>query len=270
MDRLKLFQRVRLFFLPLFAIVLLPLYAIEPEPGKDNDLIAPAEAPQDVSIERLEEILSILKDDEATPQERLARATRQLERAIVAAKEQRALRRGERYVIETPDLWVEQHIPDAPNMPSWYDDLGLDHDDPGMEAMIQEQLEELREHVRSFEVPEGSRDLRYRIGRRVELRDDPGRYVVVVEMPGSGKENIGVRVHRGILWLRGERPRPAEHDEPNVTLLIDELHYGFYERNIPLPGPVDSDATRATYEDGVLKVVLPKAEDDESAVIPVE
>jgi HSP20 family protein len=103
---------------------------------------------------------------------------------------------------------------------------------------------------------------------RVEDYVEDGTYVIRAEVPGIDPEkDLDVYVENGVLVVQGER-REQEHDKNH-----QELHYGLFERALRLPEGVDRADVKATYEDGVLEVRVPFA-DDERAVprhrIPVE
>lgn len=67
-----------------------------------------------------------------------------------------------------------------------------------------------------------------------------------------------------MLTLKGERTQASEAKQENYRRV--ERYFGKFERNIPLPIPVEASKVKATYRDGVLEVKLPKA----AAVKPKE
>ena len=79
--------------------------------------------------------------------------------------------------------------------------------------------------------------------------------VVVVEIAGMRGLNISVIFERQILSIRGARP------DTNVckTYHQMEIDYGEFASEVQVPFRIDSDKIEATYNDGFLKVVLPKA-----------
>ena len=80
---------------------------------------------------------------------------------------------------------------------------------------------------------------------------------ILVELPGVDPDEVGVVVSEGTLHLSGKRVRP--HVEGQVYQQM-ELDYGPFRRQIPLGTEVDVTGAEATYERGILKVVLPLAE----------
>jgi HSP20 family protein len=79
--------------------------------------------------------------------------------------------------------------------------------------------------------------------------------VVVVEIAGMRGLNISVIFERQVLSIRGARP------DTNVckTYHQMEIDYGEFASEVQVPFRIDSDKIEATYSDGFLKVVLPKA-----------
>ncbi len=88
-----------------------------------------------------------------------------------------------------------------------------------------------------------------------ETKDD---LVVTFELPSVKEKEVHVSITNDILTIKGERTQSREVKDENYHRL--ERWYGKFERNIPLPMPVQTDKARAAYRDGVLEIKLPKAE----------
>ncbi|MER6972855.1 Hsp20/alpha crystallin family protein [Nocardioides sp. NPDC000445] len=89
---------------------------------------------------------------------------------------------------------------------------------------------------------------------RVEDFVEDGNYVVRAEMPGvDPNKDIQIDIAGDVMTIRGER-REEEHDRNR-----SELHYGSFERTLPLPAGVKAEEVRATYINGVLEVRVPYA-----------
>jgi HSP20 family protein len=71
-----------------------------------------------------------------------------------------------------------------------------------------------------------------------------------------------------VLTLRGQRV--ADHDVKEENYHRIERWSGSFERDIPLPIPVQADRVRATYRDGVLEVRLPKIDEAKPREIRIE
>lgn len=82
---------------------------------------------------------------------------------------------------------------------------------------------------------------------------------VVVETPlaGVNPDDVKVSVEKGVLTLQGESSKEHEVEEKNYYR--KEVRSGAFYRQIALPAPVHEDKVEATFEDGMLKVICPKA-----------
>jgi HSP20 family protein len=90
--------------------------------------------------------------------------------------------------------------------------------------------------------------------------DDPPRAVVHAELAGIDPAEIGLEIQGRELIIAGHR-RPAESEGRVYQQL--EIDFGPFRRSIPLCADVVSDAARATYRDGILRVELPLVQAEE-------
>lgn len=82
------------------------------------------------------------------------------------------------------------------------------------------------------------------------------------ELPGMSEEDIDVSLGRNGLTVRGEKKEEAEETEKNY--FRRERSYGYFERTIPVPANlIARDEVEATFDKGVLKVKLPKKEEQQ-------
>ena len=102
----------------------------------------------------------------------------------------------------------------------------------------------------------------------VEIFDHEDNLVLRAELPGMSQKDIDLSVENGVLSLRGEKRRERDLKEENVHRA--ERYYGNFVRTFTLPTTVDVNAIRASYKDGVLEVVLPKAETAKSKKIEIK
>ncbi len=104
----------------------------------------------------------------------------------------------------------------------------------------------------------GPMGLRFQESSRVDIAEHEDRTEVVAELPGVRKEDVHVSVHEGSLtlkWTRQERTMPE-----GSTWIRSEIPTGEFTRTIDLPHPVKLEAISAELTDGILRVVLPKAD----------
>ena len=130
----------------------------------------------------------------------------------------------------------------------------------------------LRDELNSFfDMPFGSNS--NRLGQlftgwspALDLYESGDHFVAVVELPGMRKDVIDISLHDGTLTVSGERKRESTNGE---TAQRTERYVGTFRRSITLPTRVDAGKVSATYENGILKVTLPKAEEAKPKQIQV-
>jgi HSP20 family protein len=85
--------------------------------------------------------------------------------------------------------------------------------------------------------------------------------VIVAAVPGMSPEDLDLTIHQDTVTLSGTIRNVAESEETkNATWYIHELWSGQFRRSFTLPFPVDADGAQASFEQGILRVTLPKAE----------
>ncbi|MCU0452906.1 MAG: Hsp20/alpha crystallin family protein [Bacteroidetes bacterium] len=126
----------------------------------------------------------------------------------------------------------------------------------------------IRFEVPSFatEVPQAP-SLRPVVAPNTDVLEGEKETVVLMEMPSVDKAAVKVSFERGILTVSGER-KPLELPEKGRILLREQSAIG-YRRTVRVHHPVDVGSLTATLENGVLRIVLPKAEIAKPHVIEV-
>ena len=102
----------------------------------------------------------------------------------------------------------------------------------------------------------------------LDIYDDGNDLVLKAELPGLKKDDIDVKVDNNVMTLHGERKRETEAKEDSYYRC--ERSYGTFSRSFTLPTTVDANKITASYEDGVLAVTLPKAEEAKPRQIDVK
>ena len=98
--------------------------------------------------------------------------------------------------------------------------------------------------------------------------DDPPELTVIVELPGIDPDEVQVLATGRALVVAGERRRPPGDGRVYQQMEID---YGPFRREVALLEPVDTAAARASYERGLLTIVLPLAPQAREGVrVPIE
>jgi HSP20 family protein len=85
--------------------------------------------------------------------------------------------------------------------------------------------------------------------------------VIVAAVPGMQPDNLDISFHQGTVVLSGTVGNVAESEQgKNATWYVHELWSGSFRRAVTLPFEVDADKANATWENGIVRLTLPKAE----------
>ena len=95
--------------------------------------------------------------------------------------------------------------------------------------------------------------------------------VVLAAAPGISANDLEITVEKNTLTISGTVPNVAKsEDAQNATWYVHELPSGTFRRSLTVPAEVDASKTEATFNDGILRLVLPKAESSRPRQIPVK
>lgn len=84
---------------------------------------------------------------------------------------------------------------------------------------------------------------------------------VLAAVPGMDPEQLDISIEKGQVTLRGEVPDVATSEEAkDATWYLHELPRGSFQRTLTVPFEIDANAAAATFENGMLRLTLPKAE----------
>ncbi len=92
----------------------------------------------------------------------------------------------------------------------------------------------------------------------VDIVEDEKEYLIKAELPEIKKDDISVKVEKGILSITGERK--FEKEENGKKYHRVERSYGHFTRTFSLPDDADAEHVKAEFKDGVLLVHVQKAE----------
>lgn len=92
----------------------------------------------------------------------------------------------------------------------------------------------------------------------VNIIENEKSYNIEVSAPGFEKKDFNVQVEEGILTISGEHK--TEKNETEQNFVRREFNYGSFSRRFNLVDLVDEEKIDAKYENGILKIVLPKNE----------
>jgi len=106
----------------------------------------------------------------------------------------------------------------------------------------------------------------YNQGRRpnrltpaVDLYEDDNNFYARIELPGVKKKEIDVKLENALLTISGNQKSTKKEGEQNLS----------FNRSFSIPDGIQGDKIKATYEDGILTVTLPKVELSKPKLIEV-
>jgi HSP20 family protein len=92
----------------------------------------------------------------------------------------------------------------------------------------------------------------------VDLHETEDRYVITAEIPGLARDDVQIEAHDGRLTLSGTRRERSTRCEQYHRV---ERGHGTFSRSFQVPQAIDVEGITADLKDGVLTVVVPKAQD---------
>ena len=93
----------------------------------------------------------------------------------------------------------------------------------------------------------------------LDISERKDAYLVTVELPGLKAEDLDITMEDGLLTIQGERH--FAHDSSEQQFHRVERRYGAFRRSITLPAHAMAEGIQASFEDGVLQILVPKAEE---------
>lgn len=100
----------------------------------------------------------------------------------------------------------------------------------------------------------------------VDVFESPGAFVVRAAIAGVSADDIDITVNNDMVTIKGLR---QVEEEVEGRYLYQECYWGGFSRTIILPTPVRSDQVRATLKNGILRVTLPRAAEQQSEAVRV-
>lgn len=100
-----------------------------------------------------------------------------------------------------------------------------------------------------------------------EISETEESILLKLEIPGMDAKDLDVQVSKDEVTISGERKEETQSEEKGYRR--SEFRYGQFQRVIALPRNVQNSAVEAEYKDGILRLVLPKAEEERNKVVKV-
>jgi HSP20 family protein len=102
----------------------------------------------------------------------------------------------------------------------------------------------------------------------VDIYENKDQIVLEAELPGMKQEDFDLSIENNVITLRGERRFEKTEETDNYHRV--ERSYGAFTRSFTLPQTVSAEGAKAEYNNGVLRVTLPKREETKARRIEVQ
>lgn len=110
--------------------------------------------------------------------------------------------------------------------------------------------------------------MRYRVAPSVDMFETENEVVIRAALPGMKADEVDINVTGDVLTLKGETSEQSESKDRSYH--IREQRWGSFERSVALPTAIVADKARADFENGILTVTLPKADEVKPRSITVK
>ncbi|MGZ6218755.1 MAG: Hsp20/alpha crystallin family protein [Syntrophales bacterium] len=101
----------------------------------------------------------------------------------------------------------------------------------------------------------------------MDVCETPEAFEIEAALPGVSKDDVDITLNDNILTIRAETK--GEKDEKGKTYHTRELRVGSFVRSIVLPSSINADAIEANFDNGILKLRLPRAEESKPKRIQI-
>lgn len=140
----------------------------------------------------------------------------------------------------------------------------------GLTSDPYEEIRRMQEHMdrvfnerfmRMDRRPDFEHHFRQRVvAPKIKVEEDAKRYMVYVNVPGTDEDNISVRLDGQRLTIRAKQGYQKRESDPSGNYMYSESRSGSFKRSITLREPIINNGMKSRYENGVLIIMIPKAQ----------
>ena len=123
-------------------------------------------------------------------------------------------------------------------------------------ARVPNEFRELFEKFFNEEQQDQSNVVTSQWAPHVDIKEEPGRFVILADIPGVDPKDIEVHMEKGILSIKGERKSESSAQGAGFTRV--ERSHGLFYRRFALPDSADAENITAAGKHGVLEISIPK------------
>jgi HSP20 family protein len=102
----------------------------------------------------------------------------------------------------------------------------------------------------------------------MDVVENDDTLTIRMDLPGLSPDDVNIEIDDDVLTISAEREAPAEDEQERYY--HRERVYGAFKRSLRLPDTLDADGAEATFNNGVLSLVLPKRPETQPRKIKVE
>jgi HSP20 family protein len=102
----------------------------------------------------------------------------------------------------------------------------------------------------------------------VDVSETKDNFLIKAELPGMDASDVNVSVSGNVLTIKGEKRK--EEEEKDEHHYRAERYYGSFQRSFQLPSSMQAEKVEATFDKGVLRVILPKVEEAKKKDIKIK
>ena len=99
----------------------------------------------------------------------------------------------------------------------------------------------------------------YSFDPAIDIQENGDKFELTAELPGIDKEDVNISINDDVLTISGEKKSTVKKED--AQCYRSERMFGKFERSFRLPDEVDQDNIEANYENGILRLDIPKSEE---------
>ena len=136
--------------------------------------------------------------------------------------------------------------------------------------MLQRDMNRLFDRMMSAPANEGRSDI---MGAgssfmpAAEMHETPDSIALKMEVPGIEAKDLDIKVTAEAVAITGERKSEIKSEDKGMNR--SEFRYGRFQRIVPLPARIQNDKVQAEFNNGVLCLTMPKAEEEKNKVVTI-
>ncbi len=108
---------------------------------------------------------------------------------------------------------------------------------------------------------------------KTDIRENGDSYDMLIDLPGFSKEDLGVKLENGYLTISASRNGNQDENDENGKFIRRERYSGTMSRSFYVGDGVTQEEVKARYENGILKLTVPKketAQEEKTPYIAIE